>query len=152
MNIMNSTAMNNITDANCHLLTNFNLMLWAANQVIAQGKLGECPNGTCVYRQYREGQSTLKCAVGHCIPDADFKDDFEGTQIDVGRKSPTEVYGYLKTRFSDTQIKCLEYLQMQHDSSPTFDAFVGIVAKLRALSESERDSLLSKIYEGTVYE
>jgi hypothetical protein len=103
--------------------------------LIAQGKPARTPGGgQCKYRVF-EGDVTLKCAAGHCIPDEKYDPVFEGAIVyacGVGEGS-SEKTRLLHDALEGWDLEVLEALQVAHDvTSPGEDWLAGFVREARS--------------------
>lgn len=83
--------------------------------VVEQGQLSVDINGACRYRMVTDKGQTLKCGVGHLIPDLEYTSRLEG-HVCAGkliRSVLTKTYG----DFSDLQWSAITAVQGAHDYS-----------------------------------
>lgn len=126
-----------ITAENCHELPAWDLMMWAADQVIRQGMLSESDECGCVYRLPMPSGKTLKCGVGQVIPDKDYNAVFEGQSIHAALweddfQSAALLRSVLE-RFNHDQRNALIAVQKLHDLADDFSVFEERIAKLRTI-------------------
>lgn len=145
--------MNNahITDETSHTLHDFALIEWCLDKVAEQGERA-AGFGGCKYRYHPKEGGTLKCAVGHCIPDRQYSLNVEGgTLFAIGhmckpklRKSK-KMDRVLEGRFDLRQLQMLCFAQAVHDNSSSFEVFLEKLKELKDMNQFLRESLIIRI-------
>lgn len=68
-------------------------------------------DGMCLYR----GPNGTKCAIGHCIPDDDYRERFEGEGINTC----DDLAHLMRSLYGDVGLKFMINLQNAHDQAFT---------------------------------
>lgn len=89
---------------------------YAVRQIVKQGCPAYRPKKGCAYRM-KNGDTTLKCAVGWLIPDAYFKKRPEHVFDIVVKQLDPSVYSYPRMKPFTKNWDILESLQHAHDDA-----------------------------------
>ena len=89
---------------------------YAVRQIVKQGRPAYRPKKGCAYRM-KNGDTTLKCAVGWLIPDAYFKKHPEHIFDKVVKELNTSAYSYPRMKPFAHNWNILESLQYAHDDA-----------------------------------
>lgn len=92
----------------------------AVGGVLEQGELSVAPDSGCFYRLRRPGKKTLKCAIGHLIPDSEYHPYLENICADDPKICA--IIGADPCSKYDSEF--LDQLQRSHDFSNTMDRFI----------------------------